>query len=89
MKPNEVLEAVCGLIRGIKWIPGHARVEASSRFTEDLEMDDLDRIEVVMMVEEFYGVNIPEEDLEGVDTVGKLADCFIRRLDLERNGGAR
>lgn len=89
MKPNDVVKEICELIRGINWIPGHARVEASSRFVEDLEMDDLDRIEVVMMVEEFYGVEVPEADLEGVDTVGKLADCFIRRLAVERKGGAR
>ena len=84
---GDVLDVVSGLIRGIKWIPGDARVEASSRFTGDLEMDDLDRVEVVMLVEEFYGVNIPEEDLEGVDTVGKLAECFSRRLGIE--GGAQ
>lgn len=89
MKPNDVVKEICELIRGINWIPGHARVEASSRFVEDLEMDDLDRIEVVMMVEEFYGVEVPEADLEGVDTVGKLAQCFIRRLDQKQNGGAR
>ena len=39
------------------------------------------------MVEEDLGIQIPAEDLEGVETVGKLADCCIRRLAME--GGAR
>ena len=89
MKPNDVVKDICEIIRGVKWIPDSARVEAGSRFTEDLGMDDLDRVEVVMMVEEFYGVEIPEADLEGVDTVGKLAQCFIRRMDRKQKGGAR
>lgn len=86
MKPKEVVERIAFSLKSMKWVPDHVRVEASSRFTEDLGMDDLDRVELVMMVEEDLGIQIPEEDLEGVDTVGRLADCCIRRLAVEGAG---
>lgn len=89
MKPKEVVGRIAASLKSMKWVPDHVHVEASSRFTEDLGFDDLDRVELVMMVEEDLGIQIPEEELEGVDTVGKLASCFIRRMDLERKGGAR
>ncbi len=87
MKPKEVVGRIAASVKSMKWVPDHVRVEASSRFAEDLGFDDLDRVELVMTVEEDLGIQIPEEDLEGVETVGRLADCCIRRLAME--GGAR
>ncbi len=38
---------------------------------EDLDADSLDLVEFVMALEEEFGIEVPESDLEGVDTVGK------------------
>lgn len=45
--------------------------EASS-FKEDLGADSLDLFELVMALEEEYGVEIPTEDLEQIATVGDV-----------------
>ena len=43
-----------------------------TRFKEDLEADSLDLFELVMAWEEEYGVEIPSEDWEKMETVGAV-----------------
>lgn len=45
-------------------------MEAS--FKKDLGADSLDLFEMVMALEEEYGIEIPTEDLEQMDTVGDV-----------------
>ena len=49
-------------------------ITAESRFKEDLEADSLDLFELVMALEEEYGVEIPSEDLEKILTVQDVID---------------
>ena len=44
-------------------------VTPEAKFKEDLEADSLDLFELVMALEEEYGVEIPSEDLEKILTV--------------------
>jgi len=39
-------------------------------FVDDLGADSLDIVELVMALEETFGVTIPDEDAEGIKTVG-------------------
>jgi acyl carrier protein len=48
-----------------------AQVKPEAKFNEDLDADSLDLVELVMALEEEFGIEVPESDLEGVDTVGK------------------
>ncbi len=45
------------------------RVTDGASFIEDLGADSLDTVELVMALEEEYGVEIPDEDVEKVTTV--------------------
>lgn len=47
-------------------------VTESSNFKDDLGADSLDLFELVMALEEEYGVEIPTEDLEQIVTVGDV-----------------
>lgn len=44
-------------------------IKAESSFKDDLNADSLDLFEMVMALEEEFGVEIPNEDLEGITTV--------------------
>jgi acyl carrier protein len=46
------------------------KVEATSKFKEDLNADSLDTVELVMAFEEEFGVEIPDSDAEKIQTVG-------------------
>ncbi len=54
-------------------------VVESARFAEDLDADSLDLVELVMGLEERFDVAIPEEDLEGVATVGQAVDLVLAK----------
>jgi acyl carrier protein len=47
------------------------KVVPEARFAEDLEADSLDLVELVMALEEEFDITVPEEELEGVTTVGQ------------------
>ena len=51
----------------------------SARFAEDLDADSLDLVELVMGLEEKFDVSIPEEDLEGVATVGDAVELVLKK----------
>lgn len=54
-------------------------VTMEARFEEDLDADSLDLVEAVLALEEELGVNIPEEEMEGVKTVGQAVDLVISK----------
>lgn len=49
-------------------------ITAETRFKEDLEADSLDLFELVMALEDEFGVEIPTEDLTHITTVGAVID---------------
>ena len=49
-------------------------ITAETSFKEDLGADSLDLFELVMSFEEEFGVEIPTEDLEGINTVQDIVD---------------
>ena len=51
-----------------------AHVTRDARFAEDLDADSLDLVELIMALEEEFGVSVEEEELEGVETVGQAFD---------------
>jgi acyl carrier protein len=57
-------------------------IALSSSFTEDLGVDSLEIVELVMELEEEFGVTIPDDEAEQIKTV---ADA-IRYLEQHRRG---
>lgn len=47
-------------------------ISDTSNFKEDLKVDSLDLFEMIMAMEEEFGVEIPAEDLENLPTVGDV-----------------
>ena len=51
-----------------------SEIKAESNFKEDLGADSLDLFELVMALEEEFGVEIPSEDLEKIVTVNDVIE---------------
>lgn len=49
-----------------------SNITENSSFKEDLGADSLDLFELVMALEEEYGVEIPTEDLDQIATIGDV-----------------
>ena len=49
-------------------------VTPEASFENDLGADSLDLVEILMAIEEEFGFEVSEEDVDGIDTVGKAVE---------------
>lgn len=49
-----------------------ASITRSTSLTEDLEADSIDAVEVIMALEDEFGIEIPDEDAEHFKTIGDI-----------------
>ena len=54
-------------------------VSPSKRIKEDLGADSLDLVDLIMSIEDEYGISIPEESVTGISTVQDLID-FVEKF---------
>ncbi len=78
MERDEALAAIRDVAVEVLSVEPDA-VKEDARFKEDLDADSLDLVELVMGLEERFDVTIPEEDLEGVATVGQAVDLVLNK----------
>ena len=45
-------------------------ISETSHFVDDLGADSLDQVEIIMAIEEAFGIEIPESEQEKIRTVG-------------------
>jgi acyl carrier protein len=57
-----------------------AEIEEGTRFREDLDADSLDLYELVMELEDSYGIKVPEEEAAGIETVGQAVDFVLQHV---------
>ena len=55
-------------------------IKLETRLEEDLEADSLDLVELAMSLEEELSLEIPDEELEGIRTVGDAVDFVAERV---------
>ena len=49
-----------------------ADVTMDTNLMKDLSADSLDAVEIIMAIEDEYGIEIPDEEAEKIQTVGDL-----------------
>ncbi|MBA7527083.1 Acyl carrier protein [subsurface metagenome] len=54
-----------------------SKITENSSFIDDLDLDSLDIVELIMLFEEEFNLEIPDKDMEKIKTVGDL----IKYLD--------
>jgi len=54
-------------------------VQNEKKFIDDLGGESLDTVELVLTLEDEFGIEVQEEDAEGIDTVQKVID-FVTRI---------
>lgn len=57
-----------------------AKVTKEASFADDLDADSLDLVELIMALEEEFGVTVEEEELEGITTIGGAYDLIACKL---------
>ena len=56
------------------------QVTMEANFADDLDADSLDLVELVMALEEEFGVEVNEEELEGITTAGAAYNLITGKL---------
>lgn len=54
-----------------------AEIAEGTRFKEDLDADSLDLYELVMELEDRYGISVSEEQAARIETVGDAVDFVL------------
>jgi acyl carrier protein len=49
-------------------------ITEEANFQEDLDADSLDLVEMIMELEDQFGIKIPDEDAQKIQTVGQAVD---------------
>jgi acyl carrier protein len=56
------------------------KITLGARFSDDLEADSLEVVELVMALEEAFDITVEETELEGVQTVGQAFELVTSKI---------
>jgi len=67
------------VVQVVEIISGQLKIEAdqiapSTNIMEDLGADSLDIVELLMAIEESFGVTVPDEDVQGLKTIQDIVE---------------
>jgi acyl carrier protein len=79
MEREELLKKVKAIVAD-KLSISEDQVTEEASFIDDLGADSLDTVELVMALEDEFGMDIPDEDAEKLTTVGKAIDYVLAHL---------
>ena len=56
------------------------KISMQASFEADLEVDSLGVVELLMALEDNFGVTIPDDEAESIGTVGQAVDLVVEKL---------
>ena len=56
-----------------------AKISTKTSFVDDLNLDSLDIVELMMKMEDEFGVEIPEEDAEGLKSISDVVTYLEKK----------
>ncbi|CAN4088700.1 unnamed protein product [Withania somnifera] len=77
----ETVEKVISIVRKQLALPAEQEVSPESTFTKDLGADSLDTVEIVMALEEAFGIAVEEENAESIVTVQDAAELIDKLVE--------
>ncbi len=58
-----------------------SKISADSKFVDDLGADSLDVLEIIMGIEDEFGIQVPTEEAESIVTVGDAFEKIKKALE--------
>ena len=82
MERNEVLEVMRRKAVEMLEVDADA-VQPDKSFVADLEVDSLSLVEYTMDLEDEFGIELPEEELTDLKTIGAFLDLIVAKLEVK------
>lgn len=67
-------EKVVGIIAEQLGVDDASEITKTTSLMEDLEADSLDAVEIIMSIEDEFGIEVPDEDAENFKNIGDIVD---------------
>ena len=80
MERSEVSEKLTGVLVSELGLDAE-KINDEAHFEEDLDVDSLGVVELLMALEDEFGVKIPDEEAESIMTVGQAVDLVHTKLN--------
>ena len=86
MERDEVLEIMRR--KAVEMLEVNAdAVQPDQSFVADLEVDSLSLVEYTMDLEDEFGIELPEEELTDLTTIGAFLDLIVGKLEAKAAAG--
>ncbi|KAI9318367.1 acyl carrier protein-like protein [Dichotomocladium elegans] len=79
---DQVESRVLEIVKGFDKVDS-SKVTNTASFIDDLGLDSLDAVEVVMAIEEEFGVEIPDKEADEIKSVKQAIDYVASRPDAQ------
>ncbi|UGT43732.1 acyl carrier protein [Nocardia yamanashiensis] len=79
---NEIVAGIALIVEEVTGIEV-SEVTVEKSFVEDLDIDSLSLVEIAVQLEDKYGVQIPDEDMASLRTVGD-AVTYVQKMEAEK-----
>lgn len=85
LKTGETKEEIIAVIKAViaeNLGVAESEITEEKSFSQDLGADSLDSVELIMALEDKFGISIPDEEAEKLTTVGKLINYALEKKKL-------
>ena len=76
----DIFEEVCGIIRTSLSLSEDTVLTEETQ-TDDINADSLDMVEIVMEIEDEYGIEIPDEELDRFRNIGDIVSFVSSQVN--------
>lgn len=80
---TNIQDRIVGIIENQLGVPKES-ITRDKNFADDLGADSLDHVELIIALEDEFGISIADEDCERLNTVGAVIDHIVKATASER-----